>query len=92
MVQEHGHDDRAWTAPVWFDVLTAAPPPPAPENTGPVASRRSEVYDPSLQCRDAQAIKQGNRVFGNDAVKAKESRQNYLAILGAIVIQSRHET
>jgi len=71
---EDGTPDRAWTAPVWFDV-TGQPPNsagPPPEDTSRfVASKNSQVYHVSLDCRSAKAIKASNRITG---AAAKEGR------------------
>lgn len=68
---EHEEEnDTAWTAPVWFEEGEPAPidsDVPEADDADLVASRRSEVFHKSLDCLDAQRIKESNRVFGAEA-------------------------
>ena len=74
-LDEHGEHGRAWTAPVWFErpVAPGAPPvtplvaAPAAADAGLVASKNSQMYHVSAECRLAKAIKDGNRVTGAEA-------------------------
>jgi hypothetical protein len=61
---EDGRHDRAWTAPVWFD-LSGIPSDMTSETF--VASKNSRVYHVSSECRDAQRIKESNRIGGEEA-------------------------
>jgi len=62
---EHGHNDRAWTAPVWFEPQGVQEPTPEEEdNSKFVASRNSSVYHVSPDCRYAKTIKDANRITG----------------------------
>ncbi len=66
---EHGLNDRLWTAPVWFESAPSVAAAPDPSTC--VASKRSDVYHVSDQCRDAQRISPANRVTGQDAVQGR---------------------
>lgn len=65
---EDGPNDRVWTAPVWFE---SAVSPDDGSQSAEVASKKSSVYHVSLQCRNAQQIKESNRVFGEEAKKGR---------------------
>src|SRR5205823_6188510 len=79
---EDGPPDRAWTAPVWFD--TSNPAPGQPVVPGPgltedfskyVASKNSQIYHISPDCRSAKAIRDSNRITG---AVAKEGRTQHV--------------
>lgn len=70
--------DRAWTAPVWFqssieeivpasDMAGRSGGAPGDATNDAVASRNSSIFHVSLQCRNARQINPANRVFGNAA-------------------------
>lgn len=69
---EDDDEDRAWTAPVWFE--TNAPTPPGVAETAPagdfVASKKSTIYHHAT-CRFAEGIKAANKVTGTEAVKGR---------------------
>lgn len=67
---EDGPDDRAWTAPVWFERSVDAVTLDAESRV--VASKKSAVYHTNPECPSARAIKASNRVTG---AKAKEGRE-----------------
>jgi histidinol phosphatase-like PHP family hydrolase len=72
---EHGHDPRAWTAPVWFQPSSgAAPPPPMPteDSTKFVASRQSHWYHVSADCSRAKNIAPQNLVTGPAAAQNRD--------------------
>lgn len=66
---DDGDEDRAWTAPVWFESASSSPIPVTPDGNADaaVASRNSEVFHLSLECLDAQRIKLSNRINGTAA-------------------------
>jgi hypothetical protein len=72
-LSEHGTDDSLWTAPVWFEQVTAQPPPgPAgPDPSGFVASRNSGIFHVSQECRFARQIAAANRVTGTQAAQGR---------------------
>ena len=76
---EDGSPDRAWTAPIWFDVSQAQPPgspPPSTEDASKfVASKNSLVYHVSSDCRSAKAIKESNRITGAAAKQGRTPHQ-----------------
>lgn len=68
---EDDNQDRAWTAPIWFEnqapgtVIT--PPVVTLDTDRAVASKNSEVFHVSDECLDAQRIKPSNRRNGAQA-------------------------
>lgn len=80
---EDGNEDRAWTAPVWFqdagdplDSLTDDVTGPAANEALFVASKRSEVYHVSNECLDAKRIKPRNLVTGPNARNGRRLHEN----------------
>jgi hypothetical protein len=80
---EDGNQDRAWTAPIWFENQTTPPTGPTGPGIGPVepadtavASKRSEVFHVSDECLDAQKIKPANRVSGVQARAGRRQHEN----------------
>ena len=80
-LDEHGNSDRVWTAPVWLqpnaeESITPLEPDPdepdQPDLSRIVASRRSSIFHESLDCLDAQRIKQSNRVTGQAALSDRQ--------------------
>ncbi len=80
-LDEHGKSDRVWTAPVWLqpnaeESITPLEPDPdepdQPDLSRIVASRRSSIFHESLDCLDAQRIKQSNRVTGQAALSDRQ--------------------
>jgi len=79
---ESGNEDRAWTAPVWFEnqggsgtsptVVTGA----TDDDSRLVASKNSEVYHVSDECLDAKRIKPANRITGRDAKRGRRLHTN----------------
>lgn len=83
-VNENGEEDRAWTAPVWFQsqpedgstpVVGGGTGGGSPDPSQFVASRRSNTYHVSLTCLDAQRIKQSNLVTGAAARQGREKHE-----------------
>jgi hypothetical protein len=75
---ESGHEDRAWTAPIWFENSSSTPTNLAPEvpvNTI-IASRNSEIFHVSLECLDTQKIKVTNRVTGAAAKQGRRPHED----------------
>lgn len=69
---EDGIEDRTWTAPIWFESGSIAPPAVGDANVANcVASKNSSVYHVSIQCRDAQRIKAENKISGADAKRSR---------------------
>jgi hypothetical protein len=69
---EDDNEDRAWTAPIWFENQapaggTAAPVVTPPANDRAVASKNSDVFHVSNDCLDAKRIKPSNRLNGAQA-------------------------
>ena len=69
---EDDSQDRAWTAPIWFENQapaggTTGPVTTTPDTDRAVASKNSEVFHVSDECLDAQRIKPSNRLSGAQA-------------------------
>jgi len=81
---EDGNEDRAWTAPVWFQnasdplesLTTDVGTGPSASEALFVASKKSEVYHISNECLDAKRIKPTNLVTGPDAKKGRRLHEN----------------
>lgn len=74
---EHGHDPRAWTAPVWFEAsggqAPGATPIPTADNPGQfVASRNSQWYHVTADCSRAKTIAAQNLVTGPAAAQGRD--------------------
>lgn len=71
---EDARGDSAWTAPVWMDPTVTddgGGPGPAPVNTSIVASKNSRIYHVDASCSGARAIKESNKLFGDDATRGR---------------------
>lgn len=69
---EDAKADSVWTAPVWMDPsVTDDGGGPVPVDTMIVASRRSKVYHTDATCSGARAIKESNKIFGNEAMDGR---------------------
>jgi hypothetical protein len=80
---EDDNEDRAWTAPVWFENAptsggagTEGIPTTADPADRAVASKNSEVFHVSEECLDAQRIKPSNRVTGAQARAGRQQHEN----------------
>ena len=81
-LNEEGDSDHAWTAPVWFEPTTpeaaitivaadrSVEPGDNPEEF--VASKRSGTFHVSMECLDAQSIKESNRITGPEAAVGRK--------------------
>jgi len=75
-LQEDGLPDTAWTAPVWLEpASTETGTPTDDESANFVASRRSNIYHVSSQCRAAQNIKPENLITGAGAAVGRRKHQ-----------------
>lgn len=73
---EDGREDRAWTAPVWFEPSgTTSPANLSGDDSQCVASRNSSVYHVNGECQDAKRIKAENRITGPDAKRGRRQHE-----------------
>lgn len=70
---EDARGDSVWTAPVWMDptVTDDGGGGPTPVNASIVASKNSRIYHVDASCSGARAIKESNKLFGDDATRGR---------------------
>ncbi len=73
---EDARGDSVWTSPVWMDPTVTdddggGGPGPRPVNTSIVASKNSRIYHVDAMCSGARAIKESNKLFGDDATRGR---------------------
>ena len=72
-----GRVDRSWTAPVWFGSDGDDPDPDQPDIpvAKVVASKKSQVYHLSDECRGAKSIRPENLIRGEEAMQGRRPHQ-----------------